>query len=217
MLFISATDTGVGKTHFSVEIMKSLIAEGINAAYYKPIQCGRENGLTDSDVLCAAIPDLQIYNSIYLDYPAAPYLSQMLEHDASCNKKLNHNLPEVDLEKIFKDWQEIKAKHDFVLVEGAGGLAVPIKKNYLISDLIVDLALDLVLVIRPNLGTLNHSLLSIEHARNKKINLVGFIRANYPEAKEPAEVATAAEVLTEFTALPALTPLGIIKKCLQKA
>ncbi len=161
-LFISATDTNIGKTYVAAQILKSLLDQGnavTDLAYYKPLQCGTD---TDFEWIANQIPDLCVYNSYLLKYPAAPSFAAAQE-----------NL-EIDINKILRDFQEIKNKHKIVIVEGAGGLAVPVKGTYLVSDLIRDLDLPLLLVLRQSLGTINHSLLSIEHARSKKLNLIGF-------------------------------------------
>lgn len=168
-LFISSTDTGVGKTYFSSFLISQLIDQRVfstkQIAYYKPIQCGLEirNGKpkTDCDYITENNPGVEVFNSYFLQYPAAPNFAASIENIT------------IDLNKIKKDFEELKAKFDFVIVEGAGGLAVPITDNFLVSDLAQYLDLPLVLVIRPDLGTINHSLLSIEHARNKDLEILG--------------------------------------------
>lgn len=168
-VFVSATDTGVGKTYFAAQLIADLIKRGYYQAeeitYYKPIQCGLElrNGQpeTDADFVLRANPGIKVFNSYFFEYPAAPNFAALLE-----NKSL-------DLKKIHDDFAEIKKNTKFVVVEGAGGLAVPLTDQYLVSDLARDFALPLILLIRPDLGTINHSLLSIEHARNKNLHIMG--------------------------------------------
>ncbi len=170
-LFISATDTNVGKTYTSIALLHELLSCGFKAselAYYKPIQCGLEN--SDIDLVATALPEISIYNSYLLKYPAAPSFAAEQE-----------NLT-IDIQRIISDYQVIKTKYKLVIVEGAGGLAVPINGDYLVSDLLQDLAIPLLLVIRPNLGTINHSLLSLEHARNKGLNILGFYTNFYKES-----------------------------------
>ncbi len=163
-IFISATDTGVGKTFYSVKILKDLLASGYKLkelAYYKPIQCGDDK---DYDIVVKDINGIATYCSYDLHYPASP-------HYAAAKENI-----EIKLEKIRDDFKEINSKHKFVIVEGAGGLAVPLNKNGdLVSDIIRVLDLPLVLIIRPKLGTINHSLLSIEHARAKGLDIQGII------------------------------------------
>ncbi len=180
-LFISSTDTGVGKTYFSSLLISELTRQEIfsakQIAYYKPIQCGLEmrNGLprTDCDYISENNPGVGVFNSYFLQYPAAPNFAATLENIT------------IDIEKIEKDFADLKKRFDFIIVEGAGGLAVPITDKFLVSDLAQYLGLPLVLVIRPDLGTINHSLLSIEHARNKKLEILGvYVSAPNPNKNE---------------------------------
>jgi dethiobiotin synthetase len=163
-IFISATDTGVGKTFHSVKLLKKLLDLGYKReelAYYKPIQCGDNK---DYSVITQDLGDISTYCSYDLHYPASPHYAAQKEGIV------------INLEKIRSDYDEIKTKHKFIVVEGAGGLAVPL--NYsgdLVSDIPRVLELPIILVIRPNLGTINHSLLSIEHARTKGLEICGII------------------------------------------
>lgn len=163
-IFISATDTGVGKTFHSVKILKALLDSGYKReelAYYKPVQCGDDK---DYNVITRDLGDITTYCSYDLHYPASPHYAAEKEY------------VEISLEKIRSDYEEIRAKHRCVIVEGAGGLAVPLNyKGDLVSDIPRVLNLPIVLIIRPNLGTINHSLLSIEHARSKGLEVLGII------------------------------------------
>lgn len=169
MIFITSTDTGVGKTYFASSLIQSLIQSNTfktsQIAYFKPIQCGLEirngQGETDLDFIHKHNPDIKVFNSYFFEYPAAPNFAAALENKT------------IDIKKIIDDFNQLKKQFDFIVVEGAGGLAVPVNNHYLISDLIKDLNLPIVLVISPDLGTINHSLLSIEHAKNKNIQILG--------------------------------------------
>ncbi len=163
-VFVSATNTGIGKTFYSVKILKDLLASGHkleDIAYYKPIQCGEDK---DYKVIAQDINGIATYCSYDLHYPASPQYAAEKEQ------------VEIDLQKIRSDYKQIQAKHRCIVVEGAGGLAVPLNnQGDLISDIIRVLDLPLVLVVSPNLGTINHSLLSIEHAKAKGLNILGII------------------------------------------
>ncbi len=184
-IFISATDTDVGKTYISIALLRELMARGFKPAYYKPIQCGEPS---DMDCVKSELPELAIYNTYYLAYPAAPSFAAgmgILRYAQDDGVYVHED--SIDIAQIIMDFKTIQAKHSIVIVEGAGGLAVPITNNYLVSDLIRDLALPLLLVTRPNLGTINHTLLSLEHARNKSINLLGFY-TNFPDRLDAAQL-----------------------------
>lgn len=161
-IFVSATDTNVGKTFFAAELIKYLIHNQkfkVNEiAYYKPIQCGYP---TDYDWVRERCPGIEVYYSYCFKEPASPNFAAKLENI------------EIDLKKIQKDFIEIQKKHRFVIVEGAGGLAVPINGQALIVDITKTLNLPLILVTRRDLGTINHTLLSVSFARNMGISIKG--------------------------------------------
>ena len=161
-LFVSGTDTNVGKTFYSVEILKHLTKHlALNElAYYKPVQCGSDK---DYDVIKQGLPGIATYTSYDLTCPASPDYAARVDG------------VEISLATIVDDFQEIQSKHKFVIVEGAGGLAVPLNDRDLVSDIAASLGLPVVLVISKELGTINHSLLTIEHARARGIEIAGII------------------------------------------
>lgn len=172
-LFISATDTGVGKTYYSAQIANELLKTkpGSKVAYFKPTQCGKapnpETGEleTDMDYIKNSCPGVDVYCGVFLECPAAPAVAKAVEEEGGL----------VDIGKIMSDFENLKVNYDFVIVEGAGGLAVPINMNFLISDLAKLMDIPLLIVTRPDLGTINHTVMSIEHARNKEIELAGVL------------------------------------------
>ncbi|CAB3288381.1 ATP-dependent dethiobiotin synthetase BioD [Methanocaldococcus lauensis] len=167
MIFITGTDTGVGKTYVSAILAENLKKMGVNVGYLKPVETGgREDTLTLKNVL-KNDDDLDLMNPINLKLPLSPNIAFDVEN-------VHLTLDEIK-EKIMNAYKTLKNKYDFLIVEGAGGVYVPIKENFLMSDLIKFLDLDAVVVSRPNLGTINHTLLTIEHLRNKNINVRGVI------------------------------------------
>ncbi|MDD9898357.1 MAG: dethiobiotin synthase [Candidatus Melainabacteria bacterium] len=181
-IFISATDTGVGKTHFAIELLKSKLEQGLKLeelAYYKVIQCGKPS---DYDEVQASIPGITSYCSYDLAEPASPDYAASLEG------------VKIDLSQIKQDWHEIKSKHKFVVVEGAGGLAVPINDAELVSDIALALDLPLVLVISARLGTINQTLLSVEHAQNKGIKILGIKVSDLDRDQSERELASLASI-----------------------
>ena len=167
MIFITGTDTGVGKTYVSSILAENLKKMGVNVGYLKPVETGgREDTLTLKNIL-KTDDDLDLMNPINLKLPLSPNIAFDVE-----NSPLT--LDEIK-EKIKSAYNILKEKYDFLIVEGAGGVCVPIKEDFLMSDLIKFLGLDAVVVSRPNLGTINHTLLTVEHLRNKGINVRGVI------------------------------------------
>ena len=156
--FISGTDTNVGKT-----IVSAVLATKLEAHYFKPIQCGlNKMNLKDSEVVKSLSNKAKILNELYfLKKPLSPFVAAKLE-----KKK-------IDLNKILQFVKNLKTKK--LVIEGAGGLNVPINSNYLMSDLCQKLNTPLILVSRTKLGTINHTLMSLEIIKKKKINLMGII------------------------------------------
>ncbi|MBW9221874.1 dethiobiotin synthase [Methanothermococcus sp. SCGC AD-155-C09] len=168
MIFITGTDTGVGKTYVSSIIGRHLkCRENINVGYLKPIESG---GIEDTTTLKDTLDleeDLNILNPINLKNPLSPNIAfEVEEYDITLG----------EIKSRIKDsFNALSKKYDYLIVEGAGGVAVPIKDNFLMSDLIKFLDIPSIVVSRPNLGTINHTLLTIEHLRNKGIDVKGVI------------------------------------------
>ena len=156
--FISGTDTNVGKT-----IVSAVLTTKLEAHYFKPIQCGlNKMNLKDSEVVKSLSNKAKILNELYfLKKPLSPFVAAKQE-----KKK-------IDVNKILQFVKNLKTKK--LVIEGAGGLNVPINSNYLMSDLCQKLNTPLILVSRTKLGTINHTLMSLEVIKKKKINLLGII------------------------------------------
>ncbi len=170
-VFITGTDTGVGKTIITAALARTLLNRGMDVGVMKPVETGcakSPKGLipTDSEFLIKAgrSKDPKTLITPYtLEAPVAP--SEAAEMAGV----------EINDEYILDCYLKLKERHDFMIVEGAGGLMVPIYQRLLVSDLIKLLELPIILVSRPNLGTINHSLLSIRYAQDQGIPVLGFI------------------------------------------
>jgi dethiobiotin synthetase len=86
----------------------------------------------------------------------------------------------IDVRRIVRAFKKLQKEHEILIVEGAGGLFVPIKRKYFMIDLVAALAAPLVIVSRPGLGTINHTLLTCEAARTRSVDIVGIVINNYP-------------------------------------
>jgi dethiobiotin synthetase len=149
---VTGTDTGIGKTVFS-----SALAGALDAHYWKPVQSGLEED-SDSQTVrrLSGLPAHKILPEVYrLQAPLSPHRAAELE----------------DIE-IRRDAFEMP-NADPLVIEGAGGLMVPLRRDWLIIDLFADLQLPVILCARTSLGTINHSLLSIEALRLRDIPIVG--------------------------------------------
>ena len=170
-VFITGTDTGVGKTIISAALARTLLNRGINVGVMKPVETGcavGPKGLipTDAEFLIKAA-HAKDAKSLITPYP-------MKAPVAPCEAAELEGV-EVNEEYLLDCYRHLQQKHDFMIVEGAGGVMVPIYRRFLVSDLIKLLDLPVILVSRPNLGTINHSLLSIHYAQDQGIKVLGFI------------------------------------------
>lgn len=193
-LFITATDTEVGKTLIAGGICRVLANQNIKVGPMKPLASGCatiDGELVNSDaqfLAMAADSNLPIrtINPIAYTIPAATAL---------CEKYENR---EVDYDLIAQAYKDICSKSDFVVIEGIGGLRVPISQNHDVVDLAQWFNLPIVLVARPDLGTINHTLLSVECIRNAGLNLLGVIISGYDEKSDSLAHRTAPRMIQEF-------------------
>ncbi len=164
-LFITGTDTGVGKTHVTAALLRELRRQGVAAAAFKPIACGpggRNDARQFACLMDNEIP-LDIINPVYLRHPLAPSVAARLEHRR------------IDFGRIHSAFRLLSSMFSPVFVEGAGGLLVPISRNYFVADLIRELKLPVIIVSRLSLGTINHTLLTVRQAQAAGLNIAGII------------------------------------------
>ena len=172
-LFITGTDTGVGKTVVAAALAIALRKKDVNVGVMKPLQSGPDG---DADILIEAAgvdDDRSLVVPYELEEPVAPTLAARLEN------------VEIDLKVIKDAYHQLSNNHEIMLVEGAGGIMVPVVEkgtdSYLFSDLAAELKLKTIIVARAGLGTVNHTLLTIDHARSKGLQILGVIINGYPQ------------------------------------
>lgn len=181
-IFITATDTDVGKTVISGLLLRFLLQRSINAGYQKWVSTGDAENPADLAALQKisglkpdpTLLDLQI--PYRLAFPASPHLAAELEKE------------KIDPEKIISAYHEIAEKHEVLVIEGVGGLLVPLCRNLLLADLLRRLKLPTILVARSGLGTINHTLLTIEAMRSRQIPVAGIIFTDTADANENKNV-----------------------------
>lgn len=186
-LIVTGTDTGIGKTVFAAALTAAL-----GAHYWKPVQSGLEE-TTDSETVrhIGGVPRARIVPEAYrLHLPASPHLAA--EQDGV----------EIDPERL-----SLPA-HDPLVVEGAGGLMVPLTRRLLTIDQFARWGLPVVLCARTRLGTINHSLLSIEALKARDIPVKGIVFIGEEMADSQAVIAafSGTKVLGRMPLLPDLTP-----------
>ena len=181
-LFVTATDTGVGKTVATAALARILRLRGVNVGVMKPVTAGCEerNGelvSEDAELLAWAA-------GIECDDDVAPY---RLREPLAPVEAARIDGVKIDFDRIADSYQRLRARHDFVLVEGAGGLMVPLNGGLLIADLASRLKLPLLVVARPNLGTINHSVLTCYAASQLGLEVRGVIVNRFPASPGLAE------------------------------
>ncbi len=199
-VFVTGTDTGVGKTWIAAGVTAVLRQGGLKAVYFKPVQsgCPEENGRlipTDARLaqeLAGLKEPLEVLTPIALRLPLAPGVAAPREGT------------QVDLEKVAAAIRELMGRYEFLVVEGAGGLYVPlIGTRFLVLDLVSWLRLPLLVVARPGLGTINHTALTVMTARQNGLPVAGVILNRYPDKPSLAE-ETNPEVIEAITEVPVL-------------
>jgi dethiobiotin synthetase len=181
-IFITGTDTGVGKTIAAAALARLLRLRGVNVGVIKPVTsgCPRNDGVCFSeDAQLLAWAAQVAYGSdvapYCLELPIAPAIAATREG------------VRIDFNSIREAFERLAAQHEFVIVEGAGGLMVPLNGGLLVADLIGFLKLPALVVTRANLGTINHTSLTCFAARQLGIDLRGMVLNNYPESPDLAE------------------------------
>ena len=194
-IFITGTDTGCGKTYVTVWLAKYLLGAGLDIGVMKPISTGsaRDDDARYLKKKLKLKEPLKLINPIHFKAPLAPYQAAKLE-----NRKPK-------FETIVKAYRKLEKRHELVLVEGVGGALVPLTEKLLVADLIKRLKLPALIVARAGLGTINHTLLTVEALRKRKIPVMGIVLNGF-KGKELSE-KTNAEIIGRLTKLPILAQL----------
>jgi len=194
-IFITGTDTGVGKTHVTALILAELRRRGVRAAAFKPIACGI-GGRRDAEIYAAIMnheQPLDVINPVYLRHPLAPSVAAKIERKR------------IDLGLILRVYRQLAAEYEVVLVEGAGGLMVPIRDDYFVGDLAKKLKLPVLVVARLGLGTINHSLLTMRAARSMRLDVRGIVLNDTVGGRRTLAARTNIKAVPELCATPLLS------------
>jgi dethiobiotin synthetase len=159
-LFITGTGTGVGKSCVSVFLLSFLKLTKGKFLYYKPIQCGQPS---DADFVKKTAKHKDAAITYNLKTAASPHFAFKKEKKKFSSETIKNFL------------NNAKNKYDFIIMEGAGGVRVPIAKNFDMADLAKLSGFPVILVAEPGLGTINHTLLSIDYLKSKRIEIEGFM------------------------------------------
>lgn len=200
-LFVTGTDTGVGKTEIACGLLRAWRASGRAVAAMKPAQSGVEPGTpTDAERLAAAAATgdpADLVCPYSFEAPLAPAVAARVAG------------VEVDLERILAAARELASRHGALLVEGAGGLLVPLTSRETYADLAIALGYPVLVVARTGLGTVNHTALTVEALRSRGLAVAGVVLNAATAARDPSEPFNAAEI-ERLTGAPVL---GAISHC----
>jgi len=171
-LFIAGTDTGAGKTFITAGLCAGLLREGFRVGVQKWVSTGSRGESPDLEFIRLFVKTLLgegaaeslIFSCPYcFSYPSSPHLASELDGRS------------VDPEKILSEYDKIRAVTDILLIEGTGGIMVPVTRDLLFADLLQGIKPLTILVARSGLGTINHCLLSLEALRNRGIETAGVV------------------------------------------
>ena len=176
---MTGTDTGVGKTVAACGLVRALRRAGVDTGAFKPVETGvGEAGPLDAQALREAAGGTAALEEVcpfVFSTPAAPAVAARAEGR------------EIDVGQIRTAYDRLAARHRAVVVEGAGGLLVPITRNHDMASLALLLELPLIVVARGSLGTINHTLLTLEVARARGLSVAGVVVSHSDPISAPDE------------------------------
>jgi dethiobiotin synthetase len=166
--FVTGTDTGVGKTVVTALLASCMARRGVNVGVLKPVATGceeRDGALRSPDALFfkEILDPIELINPVCFREPLAPSVAAKIEGK------------EVDLTVLDEAHESLLKRHDAILIEGIGGLLVPLKGKFSVADLALRWGVPILIVARPGLGTINHTALTISCARSKGLRIAGFV------------------------------------------
>lgn len=205
-IFVIGTDTDVGKTFVTATLHYTLKKNNYNVCSYKPIQSGGvlKNGqLVAPDIefikdIVESGDDYAYYNTYCFKEAVSPHLASELEQKT------------IELKDIHKQYQLLQKKHKYIIVEGAGGIVVPIiREQYYMYHMVKDLNLPVVVVARAGVGTINHTLLTINFLKSHGILIKGIIINGYNKTFYEEDNI---KVIEHMTGLKVLSVIEEVKK-----
>ena len=198
--FITGTDTNVGKTVITACLLTLYRKHGVDAGVMKPIETG-----VDQNCSSESNSDAKFLLTVSGNKdPLEEVCPIRLKPATSPLQATRITDQTVDINLILENFEKLQAKHDHMLVEGIGGLLVPLTESYLVSNLIRDMNLPVIIVSRVSLGTINHTLLTVKVAQETGINIAGVI-FNHPEDRAPNDIELEqASIIQKFSNVPIL-------------
>lgn len=181
-IFITGTDTGVGKTFFSVQLIHALRKQGLNVAAMKPVATGAQYGSDQMDGALHNADALALIRACDRDLPYELVNPYVFEPAVAPHIAATEVQTQISLKYLKQAFNTLADQSDIVVVEGIGGWQVPLNDTKTVADLAVKLRLPVVLVVGMRLGCLNHALLTAQSIQQHDSFLLGWV-ANFMEAE----------------------------------
>ncbi len=203
-LFVTGTNTGVGKTFVSGQLARAIRAAGPTFVPQKWVQTGTQDGDNDldsildimgasSDEYAPFLSHMQVYG---FSYPASPHLAAQLDQR------------NINLMHIQNSYRHLQQHFDWVLVEGAGGVMVPLNEQTTLLDLVAELKIPTLLVVDNRLGAINHALLSLQALALAKVPVLGMVFTQTQAHIDPVIRDDNRRIIPQVSGIPVLADLG---------
>ena len=198
--FITGTDTGIGKTVVTACLATLFKSQGMDVGIMKPIETGVDpacssSANSDAKFLMESSSSTDAEDEVCpyrLKTPASPYQSAQIEGT------------QIQPSTILEKFKVLQSRHNMMLVEGIGGLLVPITHRYSVADLALEIGLPLIIVSRLRVGTLNHTLLTINAAKQHRLKIKGIILNRHAAGALNDIEIKQGELIEEFSNIPIL-------------
>jgi dethiobiotin synthetase len=162
-IFVTGTDTEIGKTYVACSIARSLVKRKIKTGVMKPFASGSRQDAYKLIKAASLKEPVDRVNPLFFRHPLAPMVSAKLSKNRA------------NMQKVWKSFRYFAGKYSFNIVEGIGGVMVPLKDGYTVLDMIKEFGLPVVVAARPDLGTINHTLLTVRALQERKIHVIGTV------------------------------------------
>ncbi|MBD1372541.1 dethiobiotin synthase [Hazenella sp. IB182357] len=204
-MFVTGTGTDIGKTVITAGLSAALRERGLNIGVMKPVQSGFKSTDPSSDAmrLRAWGGSKQSIDSIVTysyETPVAPGLAARLANET------------IQQDKILAHLKTLTNQYEMVMVEGAGGLMVPLGENWTIADLAQSMGFPLLIVASATLGTVNHTLLTIHYARQLGLHPIGVILNGLRDGEKDPSISHNASYIESFGQVPVLGTVPWVDK-----
>jgi len=205
-IFITGTDTGVGKTFFACGLAALLKESGYKVGVMKPAEtgCGQDDGkLVPQDAVA-------LQEASGCTAPLVKICPYQFREPLAPSVAADREGTRIDIDRLMNIYNEINAAYDITIVEGAGGLLVPLLPSYTYADFAKVLKLPLIIVAANKLGMINHLLLTLEHASCKGLSVLGYV-LNQVESQPSLAAETNREALVSLTGVPCMGEVPYIE------